>query len=254
MAFSLVEARIFGSTLRLNWELAMGEVRAISIQVATDANFTRNYCHFVLPTKSSSVTLDLGAGGWYFRAGAWTGRDHVGSIEWSATYGPAEISTAKPTFVAPTPTVAILHHFAVPGGVRLQTSIGEKSVICVEVCKGGVGFEANNTTMTYMLNWGDGTVDVKGLDAVNSYGVRVSRFVSEYSEFPTAKLHCLARAAAVGPLRPLRVGRYGDGDRMAAARSGATMLREAAERPTMRFPTQAAYLRYLASKTGAGYH
>ena len=34
---------------------------------------------------------------------------------------------------------------------------------------------------------------------------------------------------------------------------GAQLLREAAERPTMKFPSQAAYLRFLATKTSSHY-
>jgi hypothetical protein len=254
MSFGSVEARIAGSVLQISWGLFATDPRAISIQVATDANFTKNYAHFVLPTMASSVGLDLGAGTWFYRLGVWSGKDHEGSVDWTATYGPAAISCAKPTFAAPAPVVSVLHSYPTPGGIRLATNISEKTLVCLEICKGSAGFEANNTTMRYVLNWGNGTVDVAPLDPANSYSVRISRFPTTPAAFPSTALYTMPAGAIVRMARPLRVARHGDGHQMAAAHAGAAMLKEAAERPTMRFPSQAAYMRYLASKTGAAYH
>lgn len=255
MAVSNVEVTIFGSSLQFQWELLMPEARALSIQLATDSNFTRNYNHFIIPTGASSVRLEVGAGEWYFRMGTWSGKDHVGDVTWTATYGPARVVTAKPTLASPPANVSILHSFAIPEGIHFNSNIGSKSIICVEICKNSSGFEANNTTMKYYLDWGNGGFDIRGLDSANNYALRVTKFpFSSVQEFPKDTLIHMPAGAIVPLRRPIRTGRHGDGDRMAAARGGEAMLREAAERPTMKFPSQAAYLRFLASKTSSQYH
>jgi hypothetical protein len=255
MSFSDIEALIIGSTLQMKWKLLATDVRAISIQLATDMNFTKHYNHFVIPSKSSAVTFDVGAGLWYFRFGMWSGKDHIGDISWTPTYGPASVVCAKPTLSPPLSIVTIHHAFPIPSGIHFNSNIGAKTLICVEICKGGGGFEANNTTMKYYLDWGSGGFDVRGLDANSTYALRVSRFPSSrQDEFPKSEIYHMPAGAVVSTKRPLRVPTHGDGHRMAASHGGEAMLKEAAERPSMKFPTQAAYLRFLASKTSAAYH
>jgi hypothetical protein len=254
MAISGIEALIIGSKLQFKWELYLPDAKLISIQLATDVNFTKNYNHFVIPTKALSTILEVGAGAWYFRFGVWSGKDHTGDVSWTPTHGPATVVSSKPTLSSAAPSVEIVHSFPIPGGIHFNSNIVTKSIICVEVCKNGAGFEANNTTMRYYLDWGSGGFDVRGLDPANTYALRVSRFPESYSEFPTSQLYHMPSGAVIGVKRPLRIPRHGDGDRMAAARGGEAILREAAERPVMKFPSQAAYLRYLATKTSSMYH
>jgi hypothetical protein len=262
-----IEARIFGSALTMTW-IPTGAPKAISVQIATDVNFTANLNHFVLPSATRSATLDVGAGAWFFRVGQWSGKEHEGEITWTPTYGPAVVDCAKPPIQpSASKAVELVNNYPTIGAFRLHTNISERAIVYIEVCKGGTKFEANNTKSRYMLDWGRGSLDVGGLDPHHVYSVRFTTFpvppaattatataAEGRGEFPKSTLVHLPTMCEVLGKRPLRAGRHADGDMMGAARGGQALLRESQERATMRFPSQAAYLRYLATKTGAGYH
>ena len=161
MAFTGVEAFIMGSKIQFKWKLLLPEAKLISIQLATDANFTKHYNHFVIPVGAESVTLETGAGEWYFRLGSWSGKEQIGDVAWTPTYGPARVICAKPTLVAPAPNISLLHSFAIAEGIRFNSNIIVKTIICVEICKDSSGFEANNTVMKYYVDWGDGGFDIR---------------------------------------------------------------------------------------------
>jgi hypothetical protein len=256
MAVNEVEALIIGSALQINWKLLLPEARALSVQVATDSNFTRNYNHFMIPVTASFVRLDLGVGSWFFRIGTWSGKDHAGDAAWSPTYGPANVVCAKPTLKPPAPNIAILHSFPIPEGIHFNSNISVKNMICVEICKNSSGFEADNTVMRYFLDWGHGGFDVRGLDPLNTFALRITKFPCSdgLAEFPTTELWHMPAGVVIGAKRPIRSPRHLDGSGTATARGGEALLRDAAERRTMKFSSQADYLRFLAAKTKSQFH
>jgi hypothetical protein len=255
MAFDGVEAMIVGSSLQLKWNLLQPEARAISIQVATDSNFTRNLNHFIVPTSASFIGLDVGRGEWYFRLGHWSGKDQEGDVYWTATYGPALVVCTKPSVAPPPAALRVLHSFPIPGGIHFNSNIDVKNLTFVEICKDSTTFEANNTNMKYYLDWGTGGFDIHGLDPVNVYAMRVTKFPTgvDAAAFPTSSVYHLPASVSIGSKRPLRIGRRADGGALATSRADNAVLRDAATRPTMKFSSQGDYLRFLATKTVAHY-
>lgn len=253
MALNNIEAMIIGSSLQLKWNLLQPEARAISIQVATDSNFTKNLNHFIVPTSASFIGLDVGRGEWYFRLGHWSGKEHEGDVYWTATYGPALVVCSKSSVAPPPPNLRVLHSFPIPGGIHFNSNIDVKNFTFVEICKDSTAFEADNTNMRYYLDWGTGGFDIRGLDPLNIYALRVTKFPSgvDAAAFPTTVLYHMPASVSIGSKRPLRVERRTDGVMLATSRAGDAVLRDAATRPTMKFSSQGDYLRFLATKTVA---
>ena len=253
MAISNIEAVILGSVLQFKWKLLLPETRLISIQLAFDSNFTKNMNHFVIPTSASSVNLDVGQGAWFFRFGTWIGKDLAGDVTWSPTYGPANVICTKPFILPPPPNITIHHSFPIGEGIRFISNTVVKSIICVEICKDSNGFEANNTVMKYYVDWGDGGFDLRGLDPLNSFALRVTKFPSNYSEFPKTNLFHMPAGALIGSKRPLRAQRHKDTLAMTETRGDSAVLRDIADQRRIKFSSQADYLRFLAAKTKSQY-
>lgn len=255
MAVSNIEALIIGSSLQFKWKNLIPEARAVSIQIATDSNFTKHYSHFVFPPLATGSTLEVGAGAWYFRFGVWNGKDHVGDVTWTPTYGPAVVICAKPTLAPPTPSVVIHKSYAVPEGFIIQSNIVKKSIICVEICKNSADFEANNTNMKYYLDLGTGQFDIRGFDTANSYALRIATFPSPSPEnFPSTTLFHMPAGVTTPLTPPLAPIRHAAAIDRVNSQAGMAMLREASERPIMKFSSTDEYLRFKKSKTAANFH
>ena len=283
MAAQNVLARIDGSSLHFSWDL-VNECRAISIQVAHDVDFSRQVNHFVVPVVPGA-TLELGRGSWYFRIGTWIGKTEVGKIVWSPVYGPANLVTPRASIAPPPNPLTIVHHHAIVDGVRVHT--GDTDVR-YGVFEAAVDrrFPMGSTKWSYMRNPGHGYFDVTGLNTVETWNVRASVMgpmlpavphraaradvddesaaagagagVVAVPSFPrapappTKSVEHLCSGKVIAGICPMRPRRHADSTLGTGAQAGSVMLREMQERGTVRFPSHAAYVRYLHAKTTAG--
>jgi hypothetical protein len=250
MAVQNVSARTDGGLLDMMWEV-LAEPVALSIQMATDNEFTSIVRTFVIPT-ASGATLDIGNGTWFFRIGAWMGSKTAGKITWTSPYGPATIATRKAPVNLKPCTLPLLHVQSIQNGIRLHTGLHEKAYLLVDYCKNSK-FPASQSTSLYMFDWGRGYFDVDGLDFLHKYSIRFASFAGSADRapvrhlLPTETVAQLEAPRAIHNAAPGRPARPVDNGLKAVAAADDPILREAQQKPFMRFASHADYLRYTAA-------
>jgi hypothetical protein len=251
MAMQNVLARIEHSGLHFTWEI-MGEPVALSIQIATNIDMTQGIRTFVIPPVSGLI-LDVGAGVWFFRVGAWHGTQKNGKIVWTGVYGPAVVETTKLPVSNRPPTLPIIHSKPIVHGVRIHLGTTEKLYAVLEYSKDSK-FTASQTTTLYAYDWGRGNFDISDLDPEHTYNVRIATFIKERDQLPIDSVKQLESFQALYSKKPTRAAKPVDSTARSSARAADTILREMREKPNARFNSHADYLRYMAAKTRSEEH
>jgi hypothetical protein len=226
--------------------LVLTDHRAVSIHVGFDPEFKNSERHFVLPAGVTQCSLDLGPGAWFYRVGAWIGDKHKGHIEWSGIYGPTLLRARKAVVPTVPERLKVLDVQSLEGGMRFNTGRMEEYYALAE-CR-----RAGETRWLYTLDIGVGHFDVAGLALGEAYAFRV--FDCGGAALPTDRVHQLGEGVRIQDKVTLSSGRslnIGDFSDHKAERA---VLRDAAERKSMRFSSQADYLKFVAAKaktTGA---
>jgi hypothetical protein len=227
--------------LHLEWKLYQEGIKAISIQISTEAEFISSR-HFVLPPTAPGVSLDIGSGVFFYRLAAWL---PAGQIEWTGIYGPISIASTKEIPPEITPTLRVNYTQSIINGVRLHTNKVQKAVYYIEYTT-ETSFKASNTKYTYFIDsFSNGYADCLNLNPTLFYTLRIyhleSMPIDSIAQLPkgilVSKQKCLASSKRSNTLEPAGI-----------KAAELVLIQEARER-TVRFNSQGEYLAFLNAKS-----
>lgn len=241
-----IEATADGPRMNITWSSPVGAL-AISIQVAKSVDMLNTPRHFVIPV-SNGITLDLGAGPWFFRVGVWTGSPQVGNIHWSGIYGPLVLPTPKMSIGLRASAISVLHTQAITRGVRIHTGVNTPYYVIIDVSKGTDGMGAGTTKTQYAYDTGRGYFDIIGLDPAHTYNFKIYAFTEAPSELPTDTIKSVGSGLVSMQKRPARYVAARDSSVSTTSRAEDTILRDLARQPKLSFSSHAEYVKYIAAK------
>lgn len=242
-----VVARVGGGTLDMTWEV-LGAPHALSIQVAQDVQFRNAMRHYVIPVVSG-INLDVGGGTWFFRVGSWNGTSTEGSIDWTPILGPAVMPVRRLVQQPKPSTLSILHRRPTMGGVRIHIGLIGNTYYVVEYNTDKT-CPASSTTYKYIFDNGRGHIDIKGFDPLHLYTTRLSTFSDTKGTLPIDTVKLLEVPVATYGIRALKYEAPIDKNNTirTTAKGDEPILREAIEKPFLRFASHADYVRFNAAK------
>jgi hypothetical protein len=250
MSVQNIGGQCIGQKLSLNWEI-LGEAKALSVQVATSADFLTRTRTFVMPI-ATGVELDTGMGAWFFRVGAWLAD---GRVEWSGIYGPVVVMTIKTLVPVPKAVIKIIRTEAIKGGLRIYTAGASEYYAVIEYVtdsKRSVDvkpeFAASLTKTQYEFDWGRGFVDCLGLSPEYIYNIRITTFDRELGALPKDHIRQLCEPIILATKTPLRHMKPHDNYDRVMMRAGDEILRDVKQTPNYRFKTYQDYTQYLEAK------
>ena len=241
-----VEASADGPRMNITWSSPVVAI-AISVQVAKSTDMLDTMRHFVLPVVNG-ITLDLGAGPWFFRVGVWSGSPQAGSIAWSGIYGPLTLPTPKMSVGARPSAISVLHTQAITRGVRIHTGIHTPYYAIIDVSKGTDGMGAGTTKTQYAYDTGRGFFDIVGLDPAHTYNFKIFSFQESPSELPTDSIKQLGSGVVSSQKRPARYMPARDSSVSTSNKAEDTMLKDLARQSRLTFSSHAEYVKYISAK------
>jgi hypothetical protein len=226
--------------LHLSWKLYAEGIKAISIQISTDAEFVSNR-HFLIPPTASSVSLDTGAGVFFYRFGAWL---PSGKIEWTGIYGPVPIASEKNLPPDISTTLRVNYTQSITNGVRLHTNKIQKGVYYIEYTTDS-SFKASSTHSTYSFDsYSNGYADCMNLHPSLVYSIQIYSIDS----IPKDSILQLPNPILLHKQKSLPSTKRTNSQESAGIKAAElVLLQEARERP-VRFSSQAEYLTFLTAK------
>lgn len=233
--------------LSLEWEV-LGKPIAISIQIALDSEFTQETRTFVLHNSLTSCILDIGAGNWFYRAGAWIGTDTDGIIEWSGIYGPVVIQSKKgivPLTPFPTFLTAIK---PVLNGVVFHTGLNQRYYMVIHSTR-NEHFKSSGLKSFYKHDWGNGSIQVSHLDPKETYSFQLQMFTSNIATLPDVNtIQLLTESYIVTNKKAAMPIKATNGTEKAVYAADRAMLQDAASGRKQTFFSYAQYLQFQAAK------
>lgn len=248
MAVQNVNASVNGIIAQISWEI-VGNPLAISVQFASDAEFTKNIKTFVIPT-GPGAWLDIGNGSWFFRIGSWFGKPDYGVITWTPTYGPIAIISQKMPIKLKSPTLSVLHASSIVEGIRIHTGINTRMYAIIEYSMDS-RFPSGATKTLYALDWGRGYFDIHDLEALTKYSVRIATFIGSRSELPSDSIIMIEPYQAFHGKIPMKAAKPLISSTQTSSKADDAILREIENTPNPRFSSHADYMRYITAKTRA---
>jgi len=235
-----------GDKLALSWEL-IGEAKALSVQVATSADFLTRERTFVVPAVTG-LELDTGMGAWFFRVGAWL---TDGRVVWSGIYGPVVVMTTKKVVGVPRAVIKVLRTEAIKGGVRIYTGGPSQYYAVIESVRDTnkhPEFTASSTKTQYEFNWGRGYVDCLGLSPNYTYNIRLTTFNRDLATLPENDLRQLCEPIVLSLKDPLRNMKPRDNQDRTFMRGSDEILRDVKQNPNYRFASYREYTQFLEAQ------
>ena len=227
--------------LALQWlDLDPTTTARISVQIATNGDFTENYHHFLLPSEEGTriAGFAVSRGPWFFRIGAWKTTEK--DVSWSGVFGPLAITTNRQMNSKVKGEVQIVYTQPIEGGLRIHTGVYNNRPILVEYTS-----EPSFTIEKMRYRWVRdmnmfGYVDITGMEASYVYNVRIAQ-VEEPKDSIVEPCEWLVSKGqkALAPIR------HHSNQHHALNMAGRTLLQEARTRP-IRFHSSADYTRFLA--------
>jgi hypothetical protein len=229
--------------LVLQWSIHC-DALAISVEVATDREFTQGRKMFVLPV-TTNCALALGGGFWYYRVGAWIGDKGRGTIEWSGIYGPTAVINPRSPKSSPPLTLKIKEAQPVYNGIKYHMEDVTQYYAVLEVSKSDL--KASHKTVQYMLDDNKGFVSVTNLSDQLQYTVRISTFENNGYTLPSQVLECTEGKVFTNqkPMKQQNLGLHQDRAQFAAAQA---ILQQEQEGRPIKFNSHAEYTRYMGLK------
>ena len=253
--------RADGSRLLFSWEIPaeFEDHRAISLQIAFNAEFTSGLRSFVLPPALKSVALDVGNGKWFARIGFWKGTATDGRVHWQGSAADliaVEVKSTKPPIPNPKAFLSIIHVKMIIEGIRFHFADNVKRYIVYEVSD-TTAFAASSTRTFYKDVGMLGHMDVKGLTALTVTHVRLATFAAlDASVLPTDSVLMLGGWSAALNKRPLKRANDLDGvstvERIAMEAVMTHADKAVAKGDKPRFSSHADYVRYQAALARVG--
>jgi hypothetical protein len=234
--------------LTIAWEI-FAPVRAISVSVATDSEFTSNARHFVFPAEATSCGLEVGMGIWYYRCGGWLGDERNGEIQWSGIHGPVPVISKLP-LVPLLPSgakLSLLHTQSLVEGVRFHTGVMHQYYAVVEYSR-EEQFLASSTKSRYTFDIGLGQVECTGLSYQYTYAIRIATFTECLDTLPKESVKQIGEWKTVKGKRSMQPSVAKSNTDKATYAGTEAILRDRKERPNMRFNSYAEYMEYLAAR------
>lgn len=149
-------------------------VKRLSVQIATNGDFTEGYHHFLLPNVEgmTGVSLAISKGPWYFRVGAWNLANDT--VSWSGIFGPLAITTDREMKSPTKEQIKILHTQPLEGGLRVHTGLTKDYTVLVEYTT-----EPTFTLAKMKYRWirdaSKGNFDVLGFESGHLYNLRIAK-------------------------------------------------------------------------------
>ena len=250
MSVQILRGEGLMSKLCLTWEI-LALSRGLLVAIATDTEFTKNLRSFLIPPMATCVQLDSGNGEWFIRIGCLTGDAQKGIVEWGQVYGPVAVASVKGFPKEPECALPVIHTQSIKDGLRFHTGY-MLPMYCVMESSVDMAFPATKTKWTYMYDWGRGYQDCMGLEFQYTYSVRIRTWSPDGTKMPEEDVRTLSKPVTVHGKKPARhVRMIGSGD-LSTSRVEDVLLREARERPNMRFASHADYLKFVAAKAKQG--
>jgi len=251
MSIQNVTCFVQGEKLAMRWAIVgYDTVKAISICIARNTEFTDTMRHFVIPVVGS-IVLDTGPGPWFVRLGIWSGSSSTGTIEWTATYGPVSLASIKPVVPNVPMTLPIIHKQAIQNGLRFFTGITKPYYVLFETSL-QPSFPASATKYSYALDPSHGHVDCLGMRHEDTYSLRISTLSPDMSQIPTDSIQQVCEGRKLHGVRCARALRHADTTAKTVVKSDNAILHDAKQKPHMRFNSHGDYLRFMAAKAKAG--
>jgi hypothetical protein len=247
-----------GSKIMVYWTIpeTATEHVAISVQLATNDDFTAGVRTFVIPANLKGVGLDVGNGKWFVRVGFWKGNAAAGHIIWSKRTAMAEeVRCAKAAVPVPKTFLPVIHTTPQIERIRFHFSNPLKRYVVYETCP-HTSFSATSTVTRYKLHSG-ADFDVGGLTALVPANIRLCTLATlDQTVLPTESVEMLGGWSAALNKRPLK--KPGDLDGMSTVERLAmdAVIKHAdtavakGEKP--RFSSHADYVRYQAAMARLG--
>lgn len=235
----------YNGKLVFQWKELDSSVKRISIQIATNGDFTQNYHHFLLPNLPgmAGASLALSAGPWFFRVGAWAVTND--DVEWSGIYGPIAVTTHRVMKPQEKAKLKILHTQALEGGLRIHTGMNTEYCVLVEYTT-ETSFTLPNMKYRFLKDSYKGHIDILGFNEAYTYNIRVAQIVEpvntlvEPFEWIVSKGH-----------RSLPPRRHLNTEDHTLHSAEKVLLRDARENKPMRFTSGSDYARWLAMQEKA---
>lgn len=240
-----ISARAADGRLALTW-VAASVFRAITIQVASDIEFTRGLRQFVLPARTGGCSLDCGPGLWYYRVGGLHGQEDEGEIVWSGIYPPVALRPEKVVLPAVRGRLTITGTQAVERGARLATNLREPYLAFVDYSK-AEGVPASQSKSRYIRDWGKGSLDITGLAEGAMYFFRVATFVDGLDVLPVDSVKTVAEGVTASSGVATAPRPANNTDRAEHAGDKA-LLRDVSHRPVVRFSSYVDYVKFQAAQ------
>ena len=230
--------------LALRWKIVR-ECVAITINIASDSEFTKNDQCYVVP-RVDGANFDCGGGFWYVRFGAWIGDEKSGIVEWSGIYGPVAVINPKPINTTKPSPAKIINTQAIQKGLRLHTGNLTPMYFVIESSLDDK-FPATATVSRYVYDYGKGYVDCLDLLFGKDYNVRFGAFVTE--KLDKIEIRQLGEWQITRNKQSARPIKHGDNTQVAIGRADAVLLQEASQKKVVRFGSHSDYLRFKAAET-----
>jgi hypothetical protein len=225
--------------LGISWEV-LADHKAISVQVARAPEMAGSTMrHFVLPAGVKGCTLDLGPGTWGCRVGAWIGDANRGAVEWSGIYGPVAVASPRPLLGVVAERIKVVHVQSLEGGMRFHTGRMEEYYTLIESAR------TEGVRWNYVRDNGMGYIDAINLERGSTYSFRL---YDCGPRLPEGALVQLGEGIAVRGKRALPSGPSLNVVDYSEHKAERAVLRDSVDRPAMRFPSQADYLKFVAAK------
>lgn len=267
--------------LVLTWEL-FTECLALSIQIASDTEFTKNSRTFAIPSvlkdkkrvPVQGITLDTGPNMWFVRIGCWLGNEKRGVINWSGIVGPFLVISKKSIVPARMSPLRITRTQPLVNGIRLFTGYTGECYSIIEYSDDKL--LASTTKTIYSFDMRYGYIDC--LDLVSdfspaqfsgirepsswvpaapmgekTYNIRLSTFADNINLMPVGSVKQMAEGVVVRGVKPSSAIRPHDTSDRTILKADAAILREASHKNVVRFSSQADYTAYLAAKARASH-
>ena len=232
--------------LELEWE-SFGNPIAFSVQAALDSEFTQETRTFVIPKSTRSCTLDIGAGQWYYRVGAWIGTELEGNIDWSGIYKPIHIASAKERPVVTPFPILIPKVTPALNAVVFHTGLYEPYYMILHMTSDSI-FKASSMKTYYIKDIGNSKIQMSKLDPQYTYSFQLQMLTGNKGELPTNTVRLLTDVYSVKNKKTGATVKPASGTDHAVYARDKAILQDAVGRTKQNFSSYADYLQFKAAR------
>ncbi len=241
---------VVGGRLAIQWTI-FEEVRAVTVHVGKDVEFTSDARQYVLPATATASQIFVGRGAWYIRVGAWSGTpNQSGKVEWSGVYGPFQVEYPKEGPSEPAGVLKLLHIESIKGGIRIHTGRYDPHYAVFDYVV-GTDFKASLQKTVWTYDWGRGFVECDGLRPEYTYSIRLMTFSDQLGDLPTGEIKpltapiLLKNKKCLPDQKPHNFGDY------IVNQAADILLKEAKASPNKRYASYTDYIKVIEAEARA---